>query len=789
MAHRTFVAAIALLGFAVPALAQYTVRVPIQIGPEFIGWVPDRFVAELTPTARAVLHVSRGPGGLPSVDVPSLQHLLENHRVQRFEPEFAAARPEPPGSRAPDLTGYYEVQLGAGVDLDAAVAAFAADPNVDHVEKIGIHAVYATPNDPYFQGSPSPTFPYDQWHYWNVHGIDADQAWDSETGDPSVVVGIVDTGIRYFHTDLGGSSPQWGPANPFAGGNIFINAGETPGNGVDDDGNGFVDDTIGWDFITAAGGGGVTCLDQDCSGADNDPDDGVGHGTHVAGTVAAITNNNNSVAGIAGGFANGTSGGAGNGVRVLPLRIGYLARIQGITTGLVQMDWAAQAFAYASNLKDHGVNIVALNCSWGSSNSGGFDAAVNNALAHDIMVVHAAGNSNSTVADFLGNKAGVLNVAATDSLGNGASFTNSGPWVAVAAPGVTILSTYRNPSDADPTHQYIAVLDGTSMAAPHICGIAALLESCNPALTGPQKFTLITGHTTPYTDARNLGSGIANARLALIAAGCSACNVAAAFSAAPPSGCAPLAVTFTDQSVGTGISGWSWTFGDGGTSALQNPTHSYLAAGTYDVRLIVTNGSCADTTITAAAVSVSAKPHAAFAAAPTSGTVPLQVTFTDQSTGGPTGWSWSFGDGVTSNQQSPVHTYVAAGTYNVQLVAANACGPDTLLQAGLVTASPPTAVELDPRMRVTTSWALPNPVTLETQILFHLVRADGVELVVYDVAGHPVRHLARQRFDSGLHQVGFDGTDDGGRRLASGVYFYRFVTPDRVETRKLILSR
>ena len=790
MARRTFAALFALLGVAAPAWGQYVARLTVQAGPDFVGWVEDELIVVVNESARAVLRADRGPDGRPVVNIPTLQRLVEDQRVERFEPEFAGAAPQSRGSRYPDLTGHYKVKLAAGAGLDAAVTAFAADPNVDHVEKIGIHAVSATPNDPYFQDSPDPVnFNFDQWHYWDTHGVDADLAWDDEAGDPSVVVGILDTGVRYFHTDLGGNSAQWGPGNPFAAGNIWINPGEIPGNAVDDDANGFVDDTIGWDFVAAAGGGGVTCLDQDCSGVDNDPDDGVGHGTHLAGTVAALTNNDRSVAGVAGGFGTGSTTSPGNGVKVLVLRIGYLGRVQGVTTGLVRMDWAAQAMNYVAALVDRGIDVAAVNCSWGSSNSGGVDAAVDNLLAHDVMVVHAAGNSNSTTPDFLGGKDGVLNVAATDRNGNGASFTNNGPWIDVAAPGVTILSTYRNPSDADPTHHYIAVADGTSMSAPHVCGIAALLESCNPALTGPQKFALITGNTTPYTDARNLGAGIANARLALNAAGCTACLLAAGFSAAPPSGCAPLDVNFTDLSAGAGITGWSWNFGDGGTATEQNPSHTYQAAGTYDVRLIVTNAACADTLVSTAVVSVAAAPVAAFAAAPTSGPVPLDVTFTDQSTGAATSWAWTFGDGGTSAQQSPTHQYTIAGTYSVQLIAANACGADTLVQANLVVASPPTSVELDPRARGAFSWASPNPFAPATRIFFHLDRESAVDLVVYDVAGRPVRHLASRRFDPGLHEIGFDATDDRGTRLAAGVYFYRFAGQDRVETRKLLLSR
>jgi subtilisin family serine protease len=382
------------------------------------------------------------------------------------------------------------------------------------VEAIGIHPLDAVPNDPYYDNPPV-EFPYDQWHYWRPHGIDADQAWDIEAGDPGVVVAILDSGVRYFHTDLGGNNAQWGPGNPFSNGNIWINPGETPNNSTDDDGNGYVDDTIGWDFVATAGGAGVTCLDQDCGTVDNDPDDGDGHGSHVAGTVGAITNNGRSVCGVAGGYSNGAPSGPGNGIKLMPLRIGYHARYQGVTTGVVRMDWAAEAMNYVSDQVDAGVNVAAVNCSWGSSNSGGLGAAVTNLLAHDVMIMHSAGNSNSSTPDYLGGAAGVMNVAATDSTSAGASFTNYGTWVDLAAPGADILSTYANPDDPDLTHNYVAILSGTSMASPHACGVAALLESFQPGLSGPDKFALMVDNTTPYNDVRDLGSGILNAKLAL----------------------------------------------------------------------------------------------------------------------------------------------------------------------------------------------------------------------------------------------------------------------------------
>ena len=182
--------------------------------PEFIGFVPDELVVVLDAQGRSELTVTRDVAGRPRVNIPFMQRTFERHDVRSFERQFASARPRPEGSRYPDLTSHYKLRLGPGRDLDAALLELEVSPGVDHVEKIGIHALYQTPNDPYFQGFPNPSFPYDQWHLHSANGIDADQAWNSEAGSPDVLVGILDSGTRYFHVDLGGNAPVWGPDNP-----------------------------------------------------------------------------------------------------------------------------------------------------------------------------------------------------------------------------------------------------------------------------------------------------------------------------------------------------------------------------------------------------------------------------------------------------------------------------------------------------------------------------------------------------------------------------------------------
>ncbi len=157
----------------------------------------------------------------------------------------------------------------------------------------------------------------------------------------------------------------------------------------------------------------------------------------------------------------------------------------------------------------------------------------------------------------------------------------------------------------------------------------------------------------------------------------------AAFSGASTSGKVPLTVAFTDKSTGTPTK-WKWTFGDGTISTVKNPTHKYSKAGSYTVALTATNSAGSNTVTKTDYIKVVTKPVASFSAKPTSGKAPLMVAFNDTSTGIPTSWKWTFGDGKTSTEQNPKHQYLQEGNYKVTLTVTNAAGSSTATKTNYI---------------------------------------------------------------------------------------------------------
>ena len=298
-------------------------------------------------------------------------------------------------------------------DVLDAIKKIRNNPKVEYAEpdyKIKIDST--VPNDPDFS------------RLYGMNKIGAPQAWDTFTGNSSVVVGVIDTGIDYNHQDLKD--------------NIWKNPSEIPGNGRDDDGNGYIDDVYGWDFVNN----------------DNDPMDDNYHGTHCAGTIAGVGNNGIGVAGV-----------------TWKAKLAALKFLD--NTGSGDTSNAIKAINYANKM---GFSITSN--SWGSSS---YSQALHDVISAGGLFVAAAGNSgsNNDTAPYYPSSYdcnNIISVAATDSNDNLADFSCYGKnSVDIAAPGVNIWSC--KPGN---NYQY---LSGTSMATPHVAGAAALLKEYNSSLS------------------------------------------------------------------------------------------------------------------------------------------------------------------------------------------------------------------------------------------------------------------------------------------------------------------
>jgi subtilisin family serine protease len=395
-----------LLGFTVPTGQALSEPQP---GPDKAAFAPGRILVKVEDSAPT--------GALASVN-------RENDaRVEDKMPR----------------SGVSVIDLPADLSVNEGVEIYEASPQVEYAEpdyEVTLAQSALAPNDP---------------GYPNMYGldntgqtggisdadIDAPEAWSATTGKPDTAVAVIDTGVDINHPDLNA--------------NIWTNPDEIAGNGIDDDGNSYVDDVHGWDFAN-----------DDASVFDSAADDK--HGTHVAGTIAAEGNNGVGVAGVTWQ------------AKIMPLKF--------ISPGKGYVSDAAEALRYAV---DEGVKISNHSYGYYDYCGGCFSKtlrdAVDYAAGEGHLVVAAAMNGGS---DWVGDDndqtpvypashqgANVISVAASDQRDTLTSFSNYGATsVDLAAPGQSIYSTYPNNTYGNGT--------GTSMATPHVAGVAALVEAQNP---------------------------------------------------------------------------------------------------------------------------------------------------------------------------------------------------------------------------------------------------------------------------------------------------------------------
>ncbi|WP_081417803.1 S8 family serine peptidase, partial [Microcystis aeruginosa] len=356
---------------------------------------------------------------------------ITSAEVAQFKSLFGAV-----STQTIKLTGAEIWKLSGSLSVEKILAQYRSNPifeyiEPDYIRTVGAFTPQATfPNDPSFN------------QLWGLHNtgqsggtpdadIDAPEAWDIQTGNPNLVIGVIDTGVDYNHQDLVG--------------NIWTNPGEIAGDGIDNDGNGYIDDIRGWDFAYN----------------DNNPSDVYGHGTHVSGTIAGKGNNGVGVTGVAWN------------AKIMPLKF-LNDQGSGSTSN------AILAINYA---KDKGVKLT--NNSWGG---GGYSQAlydaINAAGQAGALFIAAAGNDSDNTDLFPHypssyNLANIVSVASTTRTDDLSWFSNYGlTSVDLGAPGSEIYST-------TPNNNY-ATYSGTSMASPHVTGAAALLWSQNPTWTAQQ---------------------------------------------------------------------------------------------------------------------------------------------------------------------------------------------------------------------------------------------------------------------------------------------------------------
>jgi subtilisin family serine protease len=463
------------------------------------GKVRIKFSSGMEATLKT-MKVARKSGyiqtGIAGFDVLAVKHkAMEMTRVFPYNPKKEAVH------RKHGLHLWYELTVPLNTDVESAAREFKRLGNIAHAEPIRakaaiqpgkativsdarISSVTEAVNDPLF---------YLQWHYENdgeTNGgipeadINLVEAWKVQTGDPNVIVAVHDLGIDVKHRDLAA--------------NVWVNLAEKNGRpGVDDDYNGYIDDINGYDFSGDSG----TIPPGD-------------HGTHVAGTIAAVTNNGIGVSGVAGGD------GVNSGVKVMSAKI-----LNGM------YDNTAASYIYAA---DNGA-VISQN-SWTYTTPGAYDQAVLDAIDYFIeeagnypnspmkggIVIFAAGNSNNDLDYYPEAYDHVMAVASLGRTNQKAFYSNYGAKVELSAPGGDqynasedgILSTL-------PDNQY-GFFQGTSMACPHVSGIAALVVSQHGGknYTAQDLWTaLITGthdinqYNPDYID--QLGVGYIDAALAL----------------------------------------------------------------------------------------------------------------------------------------------------------------------------------------------------------------------------------------------------------------------------------
>ena len=575
---------------------------------------------------------------LPDNDSSSVGDFVAGEVIVKFKPGLAQSIIQEVNAKLGAIliesslgNDFNRIKIPSVRNVLQMVELYKLDPTVEYAEPNYIAHTYLLPNDEYYRY---------QWNLYNpVSGsVKMQTAWDVTAGSPNVIVAVVDTGVayeNYTQSSLFGGSKQYFKAPDLAN-TTFVS---------------------GYDFVNR----------------DTHPNDDEGHGTHVTGTIAQSTNNAIGTAGIAFRTA------------IMPVKVmgsNGAGTYANIADGI---KWAA----------DHGAKVINLSLG-GPQGSVTLENALAYAYNKGVTIVCASGNDGKSIVGYpAAYDRYCIAVGATRFDEARASYSNYGTSLDLVAPGGDLTvdqnqdgypdgilqQTFGNKNPGDFGYFFYT---GTSMATPHVAGIAALLLSKGIATT-PVKVREILQSTAKDLGPTGLDSqfgwGLVNAQAAL-SYNTIANTPPVADVKGPYSGTEDIDVAF-DGSSSSDINGdpltYAWNFGDGKSGSGVKPAHAYSAGGNYNVTLIVNDGKANSQTATTTAdnTEVNDAPVAA-AGGPYYGIVNQPVAFDGSGSYDPDGtiasYAWDFGDGQNASDAKISHTYSATGNYSVTLTVSDQQG-------------------------------------------------------------------------------------------------------------------
>ncbi len=768
-----------------------------QTGTQVLPYAPDKVLVKFTPEAmdRLALDLPFEKGAFlvrNQMGIKSVDAIVSSAGLQRIErPFIVPAHTDKAGANEVDRWVLLEVNPG---DMELLARRLTADPQVE-LANAQYYAFPATvPNDPLYQdhwghNNTAQMISYD-WSTYSHTGptvgtvgfdSNAETAWGTTYGDPSVIVAIIDSGVDIYHEDL----------------NCMT----------------------GYDF----GNNDTNPMDDSRS---------AGHGTCCAGVVAATANNGTGIVGIAGNctimplkvadrrgsmsftsITNAIYYAADNGADVISMSLGAAITTDAATDAALQYAYNAGCTILAATGNENAdvISYPAINTyviGVGAASPCG-DRKRASSLSTELNPGVFA-DPNGYTCD--GERWWGSNYGSTIQDNNGA--------VDIIAPTILPTTDISGSAGYD-AGDYDMFFNGTSCATPYAAGVCALIKSAFPSYTPAQVRAQLTSTALDIVNVesgsgwdRYTGYGMVDAAAAINGGGTVLNPPLAAFSGTPVSGDVPLDVNFNDLSSNNPTT-WSWNFGDGGTSTAQNPGHIYNAVGAYTVSLTVTNADGNDTETKTGYITVTepggtgSTMHVAdinvyrvlsgrkyYGRAEVtilydSGNPVSGATVTTLSTGDISGTESALTgtDGVavlTTAKKSYANT-----DYCFEVTNVTHASLDYDSGANLVTKSCENGVdifgegnELVAAQRTFLGKNQPNPFNPMTEISFNLAVESPVRLVVYNVKGQLVKVLADGTFGVGFHAVTWDA-----RSFPSGMYFYRLETRNFSETRKMMMLK